>query len=279
MRLVVLALLVCTNLTRSYADPQPVFVAGDKIRYASKTSAGVDNGPNADYFTIVEDEQLFVVANGAGPTGAAASKSAGEVITDFYKKTSDENFTWPYPFDSKLSYVENRLVGSIKWANEKLAANRQRASVVAALVSGSKAHIANVGIDRAYLIRDGKMTLISHDHTMLEEYRRDHRDAKPDELAKLPRKDVVTRALGRRPTVDVDIETIEIRVGDKLLLCSEGVNVLGEPTILSIIQARGQDIGDLEATIANLSERTKLTRKTDATVLVIAFVKKPATSP
>src|SRR3569832_2438009 len=68
---------------------------------------------NEDYFSLIEDEQLFLVADGMGghASGEVASKMAAETIGEFYQRTrKDEDATWPYKMDRSLSYIENRLV-------------------------------------------------------------------------------------------------------------------------------------------------------------------------
>ena len=90
-----------------------------KIRYAAKTDVGMKRTHNEDYFSLIEDEQLFIVADGMGghASGEVASKMAAETIGEFYQRTrEDEDVTWPYKMDRSLSYVENRLVCAIKLA-------------------------------------------------------------------------------------------------------------------------------------------------------------------
>jgi hypothetical protein len=65
---------------------------GIKVRYAAKTEAGSARRINADYFVVDTDAELFVVADGPD---AAASKRAGDVIAAFYKRTRDDDATWP----------------------------------------------------------------------------------------------------------------------------------------------------------------------------------------
>jgi hypothetical protein len=67
---------------------------------------------NEDYFSFIEDEQLFIVADGMGghASGEVASKMAAETISEFYQRTKDEEATWPFKMDRSLSYLENRLV-------------------------------------------------------------------------------------------------------------------------------------------------------------------------
>ncbi len=93
-----------------------------RIRYAAKTDVGMKRTHNEDYFSLIEDEQLFLVADGMGghASGEVASKMAAEVMREFYTRTKDDDATWPYKMDRHLSYVENRLVVGIKMANQRI---------------------------------------------------------------------------------------------------------------------------------------------------------------
>src|SRR3569623_2743315 len=82
-----------------------------------------------DYFSLIEDEQLFLVADGRGghAAGEVAAKMAAETIGEFYQRTrEDEDATWPYKMDRSLSYIENRLVCAIKLANLRIYETRNR---------------------------------------------------------------------------------------------------------------------------------------------------------
>ena len=93
-----------------------------RIRYAAKTDVGMKRNHNEDYFSLIEDEQLFLVADGMGghASGEVASKMAADVMQEFFARTKDEDATWPYKMDRQLSYVENRLVVGIKLANQRI---------------------------------------------------------------------------------------------------------------------------------------------------------------
>jgi protein phosphatase len=80
----------------------------------------------------------------------------------------------------------------------------------------------NVGDSRVYLLRDGELTQLSEDHSLVEEMVRDGQ-LSPDEAATHPRRHIVTRALGIDPSVRVDAETVVPYHGDRLLLCSDGL--------------------------------------------------------
>src|SRR5256885_1616325 len=118
-----------------------------KIRYAAKTDVGMKRTHNEDYFSLIEDEQVFLVCDGMGghASGEVASKMAAETIGEFFQRTrNDEDATWPYKLDRSLSYIENRLSIAIKLANLRIAEASARdlrykgmgTTIVSALIAG-----------------------------------------------------------------------------------------------------------------------------------------------
>ena len=219
-----------------------------RIRYAAKTDVGMKRNHNEDYFSLIEDEQLFLVADGMGghASGEVASKMAADVMQEFFARTKDEEATWPYKMDRQLSYVENRLVVGIKMANQRIfqAACRDvkykgmGTTIVSGQVVGDKFYIAHVGDSRCYRIRDGAIQQMTRDHSLLEDYK----DAKPnmseDEQRKFPHKNVITRALGMRETVQVDVLAHDIQDQDIFLLCSDGLSgMIEDPKMLEVVTA------------------------------------------
>ncbi|MBV8759844.1 MAG: serine/threonine-protein phosphatase, partial [Deltaproteobacteria bacterium] len=148
-----------------------------KIRYAAKTDVGMKRTHNEDYFSLIEDEQLFLVADGMGghASGEVASKMAAETIGEFYQRTrEDEDATWPYKMDRSLSYIENRLVCAIKLANLRIFETSNRdlrykgmgTTIVSCLVSGDKIYVGHVGDSRVYRVRDGGIQQLTRDHSL-----------------------------------------------------------------------------------------------------------------
>lgn len=217
-----------------------------KIRYAAKTDVGMKRDHNEDYFSLVEDEQLFIVADGMGghASGEVASKLAAETVGEFYHRTrEDEDATWPYSMDRSLSYSENRIVCAIKLANlriyEAATANQSRkgmgTTLVTAAITGEQICIAHVGDSRAYRIRNGEITQLTRDHSLLEDFK----DANPAMTAEdertFPHKNVITRALGLRDNVEVAVRTHPLLSGDIYVLCSDGLSgMLEDRQILNI---------------------------------------------
>src|SRR5678816_3151688 len=203
-----------------------------KIRYAAKTDVGMKRTHNEDYFSLIEDEQLFLVADGMGghASGEVASKMAAETIGEFYQRTrEDEDATWPYKMDRSLSYIENRLVCSIKLAylrifetsNRDLRFKGMGTTIVSTLVSGDKIY---VGDARVYRVREGEIAQLTRDHSLLEDYKEAKTDMTEEEERNFPHKNVITRALGMRETVQVDIRSHQIKSGDVYILCSDGLS-------------------------------------------------------
>lgn len=217
-----------------------------RIRYAAKTDVGMKRTHNEDYFSLLEDEQLFLVADGMGghASGEVASKMAAEAIQEFFARTRDEEATWPYKMDRQLSYVENRLVVGVKMANQRIyeAALRDLrlkgmgTTIVGGQIVGDKFYIVHVGDSRCYRIRNREIHQMTRDHSLLEDYK----DAKPnmsdEEQRKFPHKNVITRALGMRDTVQVDLHVQDIIDGDVYLLCSDGLSgMIEDERILNVV--------------------------------------------
>ncbi len=97
-------------------------------------------------------------------------------------------------------------------------------TMVAAIVSESGATLANLGDSRAYLTRDGVIGQITVDHSWKEEAKRHNLPV--DEIANSPFRETITRSLGVDESVEVDIFDFELRPGDCILLCSDGLHDL-----------------------------------------------------
>lgn len=85
------------------------------------------------------------------------------------------------------------------------------------------ARFAHVGDSRAYLLRGGELTQLTEDHTVVNMYLRSGAIS-PDEVANHPQRSLITRAVGLTPDLDVDTGNLTLEPGDRLLLCSDGVN-------------------------------------------------------
>ena len=180
-----------------------------------------------------------------------------------------------------ISHLESRVVGAsaaaVREAIEAANADvRSRAAAdpalegmgttcTVALVDGSQVHIAHVGDSRAYLLRDGAVTQLTSDHSLLASMVRDGAiDA--DDAARDERRNIITRAVGVEDRIDVDVQTIDVQPGDRVLLCSDGVTGMVSDAEIAALGAGD----DLEAAVSALIERANEAGGVDnATAIVI----------
>jgi PPM family protein phosphatase len=107
--------------------------------------------------------------------------------------------------------------------------NGMGTTLVALLQDGDMVHVANVGDSRGYLLRQGELSQVTVDHSLVQELVDDGR-LSPKDAERHPQRSVITRALGIDPEVEFDLFTYKLQVGDRLLLCSDGLSDVVEPT-------------------------------------------------
>ena len=191
-----------------------------------------DRGPsrdlNEDYvdYSVPSDEaqsrlkgSIFVVADGMGGhlAGEVASKEAvKKVMEEYYAAPS------PDPGESlgRAISAANHLVR--EHALSDPAKSGMGTTLVAAVIIGSNVYIANVGDGRAYGINNDTSTQITRDHSWVEE-QIEVGILTREQAQKHPQRNVITRALGRRQTVEADLFEGKLLAGDALLLCTDGV--------------------------------------------------------
>jgi protein phosphatase len=224
-----------------------------KISYQALTDTGRKRKGNEDNLFVNAEQRLFVVADGMGghAAGEVASKIAVDSINEFVCLTGgDQEITWPFGLDDTISYDGNRLKTSIRYANRKvLDATKEKTeyegmatTVAAVLVDGDTANVAHVGDSRVYLVRDGSLTLLTSDHSWVNEQIQSG-IISAEQARSHPLRNVVTRALGGKPDLAVDIQVQKMGSGDILLLCSDGLTtMLGDEDIVEIIDGAGGDV-------------------------------------
>ena len=225
-----------------------------KITYQGTTDVGKKRKGNEDSLFINAEQNLFVVADGMGghAAGEVASKVAVDAINEFVVLTSgDEEITWPFGLDENISYDGNRLKTAIRFANRKvLEATREKSeyegmatTVAAVLVDGTSANLGHVGDSRVYLVRNGKIDQLTSDHSWVNEQIQSG-VISSDQARSHPLRNVVTRALGGKPDLQVDMQVHKIEPGDLLLLCSDGLTtMIPDEDIARVV---GEAAGDVE---------------------------------
>ena len=223
-----------------------------KIRGAARTDPGRVRRENQDSFGLVTSIGLGFVADGMGghAGGKRASEEAARVIT--------ESVTAGAACGTDTSL---RLLLAIEEANRRVWALPQTepalhglgTTVAALLVDGDVGHIAHVGDSRVYCIRNGAIEVLTHDHSYLNDLAARGVEL-TDPAMRARYESVLTRAIGVAPTVDVELATRALQVGDTFLLCSDGVyRVLSPDQLAEIVAAGGED---LDATCTTIITRT-----------------------
>ena len=210
------------------------------VSSAVASHPGLRREDNEDAYCVRPDLGLFMVADGMGghAAGEVASQLAVEVIEAFINDTrdADVNTTWPFPYDPALSLDGNRLKAAFRLANRRLAAAmegdetlRGMATTAAAVLLGKGTPVvAHVGDSRVYLWRDGPLHQITQDHSWVSEQVRAGVLTETD-ARRHPWRNVVTRALSGGDDPEVDVAEIDVKAGDRLLICSDGLSGVVPP--------------------------------------------------
>lgn len=189
---------------------------------------------------------LAIVADGMGghQAGDVASKLAVDSFRGMFERQTER---------SGLSEQEAKMLirQAIAEANEKVyekASGNERyhnmgTTVVAAMLCGGSAVIGHVGDSRAYRVSKDKLSLLTMDHSLVNELLKSGQLSE-EEALNHPRKNVLTRAIGTDEHVEIDVMALEWRPDDMLLLCSDGLtNMVSDDQIHAVLAEDSRDIG------------------------------------
>ncbi len=223
-----------------------------RIEVAGLTDVGMKRAHNEDNFLMLPTQRVFCVADGMGghSCGEVASQIAVDEIGEFFRLTGeDDELTWPYKMDRRRNYDENRLAMAIKLANLKILEHaatdkkydKMGTTVVSAFFKDGCAYLAHVGDSRGYAFSGGKLRQVTEDHSLLNEMVK-ARNMTPEEIEAFPHKNVIVRALGMKDGVEVDVVREELRDGDVVLLCSDGLSGMLSDAEMEAILRKHSDL-------------------------------------
>jgi len=209
----------------------------------AKTHTGLVRKENEDNHLILDEHGLLAVADGMGghAHGEVASALAVKILKDAF---DDQEARAGIEATFENSRREGRigrdevierflLRTAIEHANlaiyERALANEALRSmgttIVALYLSKSSSWVANVGDSRLYRLRDGELSQITEDHSLINEYLKLNL-LTGDQARAFPMKNIIVRALGLTEWVEVDTFEIDAAPGDLFLLCSDGLSDL-----------------------------------------------------
>jgi protein phosphatase len=174
---------------------------------------------NQDRYLAMVERGLFAVFDGVGGqrAGEIASQTAAETLEEALAHTSADS---PADLVRRAIQFANRDIYEMA---ESDPAYKTMATTVALLhLNGDRATVAHVGDSRVYRLEDGRFYRETIDHTDLNDDLRAGRITRA-EAAGSEDRNVINRALGVEPEVEVEIKTISVRDGSRFLLCSDGI--------------------------------------------------------
>ena len=173
---------------------------------------------------------VFVVADGMG--GAQAGEVASQIVVDAFAGGLPDAGT---P-EERLSVVVQKANREIHERSHAEAENAgMGTTVTAAYLDGDAVALAHVGDSRAYLLRDHELARLTEDHSLVEELLRGGKLTE-EEALEHPQRSVITRVLGIEPIVEIDTWTYQLRPGDVVLLCSDGLtSMISEQQVQAVL--------------------------------------------
>ena len=251
-----------------------------KITYKAVSDVGRKRKGNEDSLFVNPEQNLFVVADGMGghAAGEVASRIAVDSINEFICLTGgDEEITWPFGLDESISYDGNRLKTAIRFANKRvIEATREKTeyegmatTVAAVLVDDTVANLGHVGDSRVYLFRGDGVRQLTSDHSWVNEQLLSG-VISADQARSHPLRNVVTRALGGKADLQVEMQVHKIEAGDVLLLCSDGLTtMLPDDELGKLLKEAGDDLREAaEALVTAANDRGG---EDNITVLLLKF--------
>lgn len=212
----------------------------DKLGWsvAGVTDRGLTRRDNQDNFYVSPDKRLFVVADGMGGVkgGAEASRLAVEAVEKLWKDKP--------PTLSDHTKIQDWLQEAVEKANESVckaadahgSESRMGTTIVVVVQSDEdKAHVAHVGDSRAYVLKNGEINTLTHDHSVVYEMMRKEK-LTLEQCWVSPFRNLLTRCLGHDREVVIDKTEVDLGEGTWIVLCTDGLcGVLRDEQITAVM--------------------------------------------
>jgi serine/threonine protein phosphatase PrpC len=202
------------------------------VEVAGKTDVGCVRRNNEDNFGYDSRYGIFVLCDGMGgqAAGEVASKIAVDTLLEYFRHASQPDPGSNGHLNHTSTIAAKSLADAIQLANRSIfeAGKGQTgragmgSTIVAALVRGRSLSIGHVGDSRIYLVRQGAIQQLTHDHSLvMEQVRLGYITQEQAEKSEL--QNVILRALGAENEVEADVENLVAMPGDTLLMSSDGL--------------------------------------------------------
>ncbi len=193
-----------------------------KLNFTGATDPGLIRSNNQDAYYIDPEGRFFVVADGMG--GHAGGEEASRIATEEIRAYLEENW-------QSHELPKDLLMQALSRANEAIIKDQQNhieradmgTTVVVLLFRPLESPwCAHVGDSRLYRLRESDLQQVTEDHTWVARAIK-LGDITTDEARLHPFRHVLSRCLGREDLNQIDVQPLDIKIGDRLLLCSDGL--------------------------------------------------------
>lgn len=198
------------------------------MRYAGLTDTGLRRQENQDTFSVAQTPSHLaaVVCDGMG--GLRGGKTASSLAADIYmtqlKALLNEDMTPEQLRELSSFCVAQANTAVHQRALEDMDCRGMGTTIVSAILYAGGAIITNIGDSRAYLIRGGTISRITHDHSVVE-HLVENGEITAEEARTHPNRNLITRALGPEANTSCDTYEVILEKDDLLLLCTDGLTV------------------------------------------------------
>ena len=239
------------------------------MKFAARTDIGKCRTLNEDLYFVDEDSGLFVVADGVG--GHDSGDVASRIAVTAFQEWADEVANPDTSPSGKLTTLKELT----KEANHRVYTNsltRDSSSgmgttLIGGFITSSELIYTHVGDSRLYILRDGVLNQITTDHSLVQTLV-DSGHLSPQEARVHPRRNIIDRAIGFEPVVDLDCEICPLNPDDTVLACTDGLHdmIVDDVEIAQIITSAA----DLDAASCGLIDKALEYGGKDNVTLVLA---------
>ena len=231
-----------------------------RYRHGVATNRGLVRATNEDSYMV--RNRLYVVCDGMG--GASAGEIASQIACQSLLALDPRRAAE----DDLRKAVEEANEAIVERSLEEDTLMGMGTTLTAALAGDHDLVLAHVGDSRAYLLREGKLQQITEDHSWVGELVR-RGELTAAQAAVHPHRSVITRALGTESDIEPDIVRLEVKPGDRLVLCTDGLSgMVPDARLASILT--GSD--DVQAIADSLVQEALAEGGEDNVTVVVIFV-------
>ena len=223
-----------------------------QIEYAGCSRIGKRRRNEDRYYLPTEGgpKGLMLVADGMG------GHHSGDVASAFGMQVVCESIR-----ESEGKEPKGRLIQAVKQANqvifkqslENLEYDGMGTTITLALPEKKKWYVAHVGDSRAYTYEDGRIHQVTEDHSLVAEMEKAG-SITHDQARVHPHRNIITRAVGTEPEIDVDMYQVNMKIGQVLMLCSDGLTDPISDEELAQMLGSDADLTEIAETLVYMAE-------------------------